>query len=161
MNRTSGIATKDIRPGDIFSVPLKDGTARLIEALSVEPEAMNSMICGISNLSVKANTEIPAELDFISVQFVTAVSVNRGFWTKVGTKVPTDVKLYFNVDFIRTKGYVGVNVEGCGIIVDFLNAYNGLSPWDEMFDPEYYDALLLDNVLRPPNLILKNQTSMH
>ena len=30
-----------------------------------------------------------------------------------------------------------------GIIEMFLNAYFGLTPWDECYDPHYYDNLLI------------------
>jgi hypothetical protein len=39
---------------------------------------------------------------------------------------------------------------------DFLNAFYGLTAWDDWFDPNYLDEFLFDITKKPKKLIFKN-----
>ncbi len=41
-------------------------------------------------------------------------------------------------------------MHGSGIMRKFLSAFFGLRDWHQMHDPEYYQKLLLDGVVRKP-----------
>jgi len=49
----------------------------------------------------------------------------------------------------RDRSWVGATIYGSGIAAQFLSAYHGLSPWDAMAEPDYFDKLLLPSVSRP------------
>ena len=52
-------------------------------------------------------------------------------------------------------GWVGAKVIGSGNVNKFMNAYFGLSLWDDWHDPTYLDRLLVSPEKRPAKLILK------
>lgn len=45
-----------------------------------------------------------------------------------------------------------------GVIVDLAEAYFGIQPWNDMFEEDFYDQLLLSAVTRPSSVIILNQT---
>ena len=146
------------KKGDVFVVPLCDGTYSLGQVLSPEPKALNSVACAYYSLRIVDGPilDIPTPLpldNLISVTLTTPDLLNRATWPVVADRtvnVPSKKRPY---ERYRSKEWVGAKIIGSGIIRQFLNAYFGLAPWDAMDDPNYYESLLLDPSLKPSGLI--------
>ncbi len=91
----------------------------------------------------------------ISTQYTTRDLLDIGEWRVVGTVtplVPAHLRPYEN---LRARGWIGLEIEGSGIVREFLEAYHGLRPWDYYFDPLYFEKLLLDPSKKPAGLVYK------
>ncbi len=78
--------------------------------------------------------------------FITEESLDKGFWLIIqqGIVNKNILKQYFpNIDLIEQGNIIGINTEGSAIIDDFIKAYFSLAPWDDWYDPEYLDKLLI------------------
>ena len=139
--------------GDVFAVPLDDGSSTIGQVVEATPILMNSITC----LFFDAKADDPelsddqslAEYKPISCQFVTRDSFNRGKWRRLANVEVTFPEAEFPYRETENDGWVGAKVIGSGIITGFLNAYYSLRDWHEMKDPDYYAKLLLPGVSRP------------
>ena len=52
---------------------------------------------------------------------------------------------------------VGSNIKDAIIAEDFMNAFYALHPWDDWYDPEFYDKMLVDKLKKPKHLIYKSK----
>jgi hypothetical protein len=50
---------------------------------------------------------------------------------------------------VQRPGFVGASVHGSGILNEFVNAFYGLTPWDDWHDPYYLDHLLVSPEKKP------------
>jgi hypothetical protein len=57
----------------------------------------------------------------------------------------------------RAQKWVGMEIQGAGIVRLFLEAYYGLALWDDWHDPKYLDGLLFESVPRPASVRMKNR----
>jgi len=135
--------------GDVFKVPLEDGSFVSGQIVEIQKEVLNSITCAFfdSRTDTLPGTDLEKH-KLISVQFVTKDLFNSGKWERIeNNKVTLSTKLLPYRE-TKKKGWVGAKVIGSGIIEMFLNAFYGLRPWDEMKDSEYYQKLLLPGVER-------------
>jgi hypothetical protein len=58
---------------------------------------------------------------------------------------------------LRNKGFVGAKVVGSKNVNELLNAYYGLSPWDDWKDPTYLDKLLISPEKKPTTVKYKGR----
>ena len=135
------------KAGDLFLVPLDDGTSVVGQVLETAPIVMNSITCAFFDRRLSALDSAPVADAFtkssvLSCQFVTRDAFGRGRWIRIGNGPPalTEEDLPFRET--ARGGWVGAKVVGSGIMASFLNAYFGLRDWREMKDPTYYDQLL-------------------
>jgi len=133
--------------GDVFVVPLADGSKCIAQVLEIEPILMNSITCAF--FDIRSNEDSPetsnltlSEENTLSCQFVTRDLFNRGVWKRIGNRPPTIKESLYPYRETKGKGWVGAKVIGSGIVESFLNAYFGLGDWREMKDPDYYNKLL-------------------
>jgi immunity protein 26 of polymorphic toxin system len=146
------------KDGDVFVVPLNDGTYSLGQILAYEREALNSVACAFYNIRIVdgPTLEIPAPLPqdrVISILLTTRDLLNRAVWPVIADRaIPTMVAVRPYEQY-RVKKWVGARIIGSGIVDKFLNAYFGLAPWDAMQDPNYFDSLLLHASLKPSGLV--------
>lgn len=74
--------------GDVFIVPLKDGTVSVAQIIGREPDALNSVTCTFSARRAKAACEVTADGlssdDIIAILFCTRDLVDSGIWEVVG-----------------------------------------------------------------------------
>jgi Immunity protein 26 len=144
------------KSGDIFAISLNDGTFSLGQVLSYEPDCMNSAFCSFYSIKVGVITNIiwqPNDKELIAVLFVTRESLDKGSWKVVGHQKPINVGMYVNLNSLREKRFLNVEIEGSKIVDEFLNAYHGLTYWNDFHDPEYLDKLLLYGVKRPEKVL--------
>jgi hypothetical protein len=147
-------------PGDLFLVPLSDGTWSLGQVISLEFEALDSILCGFSGqrregheFPVLNSTLLPADL--ISLIFVTPDQLANGNWRIVGRSVPPNIESLLDLSALRRSGFLGVNIIGSANVEKFLNAFHCLFPWNGFYDPNYLDNLLIAPDKKPTNVLLK------
>ncbi len=131
--------------GDIFLVPLADGTFSVGQVIARYKDALNSVVCIFTTSRIKKlESEVTINEDeIISALFVTPDFLDSGDWLVVGSWPPVPVEHYFDTDALKADGFVGVKVVGSGIVINFIEACFGLYPWDGFFEADYLDKLLL------------------
>lgn len=93
--------------------------------------------------------------NIVAARYVFAPLLRRYFpIVHTGEADPHLLEKYFPENERFKQGdVVGMRSYQTGIIEMFLNAYFGLTPWDECYDPNYYDNLLVSPDKKPSNLI--------
>jgi len=144
--------------GDVFLVPLSDGTATLGQVLDVTPQVMNSVLCalfGLRGSRPRIDVALPDEKTIVAVQFVTPESFKQGMWPVVrNDEVYIDANRYLPVNELAAKNWVGAKIIGSGIVESLMNAYFSLRAWDDWYVPNYLDSLLAPGVPRPSGVKL-------
>jgi hypothetical protein len=149
------------KPGDIFGIPLGRDEYGLGQILSHEKNCMDSVFCCFSSVIARDSSEgmpLIRPSDLISVQIATRDSLDKGIWPILGSSSLIDVADLHPIESLRENGYVGAKIRGSGAMQKFLLAYHGRSPWDEYFDPLYFDKLLLEGLGRPASATFKATT---
>ena len=144
---------KRFAAGDIFGVPLPDGSMALGQVLGCEREALNSVGCALFGDRFTGAAEFVLGKP-IAVLLVTPDLLNKGIWPILQSRelqVPAEGRPY---ERFRAQSWVGVNVTGSANAAELLAAYHGLAPWDDWHDPQYLDKLLLPGVQRPAHVVL-------
>ncbi|WET42274.1 Imm26 family immunity protein [Citrobacter enshiensis] len=145
--------------GDMFTVPLSDGTYCIGKVVGFEPKALNSAICAFY---AHRMDEIPSsepvlnDNDLISILFVTRDLLDSGDWkvfSQYSDAFPIDK--YLNLTDLQSNGFIGVKSIGSGLIIKLMNAYYSLTPWNAFYDPNYLDSLLISPDKKPKNVLLK------
>ncbi len=150
-----------IADGDVFLIPLADGTFSIGQVIRAKTGVMGSTICALFNLRgdrprIDAGLLDPALI--VAVQFVTSESLKKGQWPIARNESVTfEVNDYLRVAELEAKAWVGARVIGSAIIDSLMNAWFGLRPWDDWHDPGYLDKLLAPGVSRPSAAILTRQ----
>lgn len=151
-----------VKEGDVFIVPLIGekycGIGRVIK---IVPDALNSYLCNFGKHKF-AEQEDTTERGFdnveiISTQFVTPDLLDSGIWQVIGSSAPPDPNDYLDFDTLNSKGFVGVDIRGSGVIRKFLSAYHGQHPWNCYFKEDYLDKMLSVGVARPEHLIFEEK----
>ena len=149
------------RIGDIFLVENLDGTRSVGQVVSQEKKVLNCVSCAffdrrMDSDDIQDNLQ-PLVLELIfAVLFVTRDLLDNGTWRVVGhmpIMLPSDLLPY---ESLRSSGYVGAKIVGSANVNEFLNAFYGLSPWDDWKDPAYLDKLLISPDKKPSNLKFKH-----
>ena len=135
--------------GDIFLVPLEDGTKCIGQVLETDPILMNSITCAFFDIRTHEEDQETLSLPLleetvISCQFVTRDLFNRGSWKRIGNRSTAIQEKSLPYRETKSNRWVGAKIFGSGIMESFLNAYYGLRNWEEMKDPMYYDKLLFN-----------------
>jgi hypothetical protein len=150
------------KPGDIFGIPLGRDEYGLGQILSHEKNCMDSVFCCFSNVIARdSSAAIPpiGLSDLISVQITTRDSLDKGIWSILGSSNLIDVAALHPIESLRANRYVGAKITGSGAMQKFVLAYHGRSPWDEYFDPLYFDKLLVEGLVRPASATFKAAAS--
>lgn len=144
--------------GSIFLVPLSDGRSAVGQVLRRTPRALNSAICAFYDLRVFPRAKVaPEDLDvqrLISLLFVTTDLLTYGVWPLVGEAPPRHLERMTRLPALEKASYVGAKVIGSGNVREFLEAYDGLRPWDDYADPQYLDKLLVSPDKKPTRVVL-------
>jgi len=150
--------------GDIFLIPLSDGSFSVGQILMHEADALNSVICSFHTIRISSEqgvsdclSAVEEENNLISVQFTTVDLLESGVWKIVTNIRPRPINKYINIKKMKLNGFVGVKVIGSGIIIKFIEACFGLYPWDGFHDSTYLDKLLLDSSKKPKNITYKEK----
>jgi hypothetical protein len=161
----TNLTRHSIRPGDVFLVPLTDGTRGLGQVLMVTKEALDSCICALFSTRT-ANTAVCDQsfldgAEVISVIFVTSELLKQGHWVVTSNcSVVVNADRYLPLRELEARKFVGAKVIGSGIVQKFLSAFHGLHPWDAWHDPNYLDKLLVSVDKRPENPVLLGKTKL-
>jgi hypothetical protein len=145
--------------GDVFHIPLSDNDVVLAQLVGREAEALNSITVALFDVRCKP-TEIAAAVAFIdagrafSVLFTTRDLLDMGVWPVHGPKPISITNALMPYEHLRQSGWVGARVIGSGIVMDFVNAFYGLAPWDKYRDPGYFDGLLLTSAKKPESRLV-------
>ena|SRR5688500_4003018 len=145
--------------GNVFAVPLADGTHCLGQVVGREAQVLNSITCAFYGkrlsetelLDVRGTPEIG---DLIAVQFITKELLTRKVWKVVGSFPVTLEKRFFPHEDKRAQNWIGAKMIGAGIMRRFLNAYFGFEPWNVMVQEDYYDQLLTPGISRPASAVV-------
>ncbi|MFT3769640.1 MAG: RHS repeat-associated core domain-containing protein [Minicystis sp.] len=134
------------RVGDLFAVPLKDGTWGLGHVV-----AADLAICCLVFAARAASTDaLRAVLDDalrepIGAAVITDFTIARGTWPVIGHRAPH----YPDLRLPKLSGE-GASSYTDGVLAEFLEAYHGLRPWNEW--PEvatWYRDILLSHLPIP------------
>ena len=150
--------------GDYFGIPIEDDFLAVGQIFGKYDWIgvaclINKMKISSKNLPLYEDIKIDKN-DVIAAMFITEESLDKGFWPIIqqGIVNKNILKQYFpNIDLIEQGNIIGINTEGSAIIEDFIKAYFSLAPWDDWYDPEYLDKLLISSDKKPENLIYKNK----
>lgn len=148
------------KEGDVFAIKLLDGSFSFGQALYITKQALSSVVCAFFDFRQPLNGEKISinslKLDdLLSVQYCSTGLLDSGGWAVVGHLPLLDVSPHINVADIKAGNFVGVKVVGSANFNELMNAYYGLSPWNDFHDPFYLDKLLVSTRKRPSNVILK------
>jgi hypothetical protein len=147
-------------PGRLFLIPLKAdgfGIGQIVENHG-KPLGAYSCLFFSKKLSTPKDTFSFDDLSnrLISIQFVTPDLLWNGHWDVLSIEpVFVPEEKFISRPFQQKGSYVGANVVGSGNITEFLSAWHGQKPWNMVYDPEYFDKLLLENVIKPNSVFYK------
>ena len=137
-------------PGAVYAVPLADGSFGFAQAIDAMMD--NVIYVALFDNRVHEAPSGPPVLDrqrVVSLAATWRQHLNRGDWAPLGVVAPVVRKSDFPNERFARAGYVGAKHYDAGILADFLSAYQGLLPWNVLYDEGYYDHLLAPGVARP------------
>ena len=147
--------------GDVFLVALKDDSHAVGQIVAQERAILNSVSCAFFATRAEENdfaSMDPMPLEkLIAVLLVTRDLLDNGVWQVVAQRPVTLPRELLPYERLREAGFIGAKVRGSGIVNEFLNAFFGLSPWDDWHDPAYLDEFLISPDKKPDNLILRDR----
>jgi hypothetical protein len=97
---------------------------------------------------------VPDDGELIAIQFTTKDSLTKRLWKVLGAHPVELPQHLFPHEDKRAQKWIGATMVGSGSMVNLLNAYFGLVPWNVMFEEDYYDHLLAPGVSRPAAAIV-------
>ena len=150
--------------GDIFTIKLNNGKYAIGHVLSqrmvntIRIALYDEVIDSLENADIN---NLCKEADLLSLIEVTKEQIDFGAWKLIGNR-PTDIPVnrHANEQYRNDDPYldgVGANIKDAAIAEDFMNAFYGMHPWDDWYDPEFYDKMLVDKRKKPLHLIYKKK----
>jgi len=145
--------------GDVFAVKQEDGRYSLGQVL--DQTMTNVISCAFLDIRLAAVEEF-CEAAVLPERVMSAVSTTReqldsGDWVVVGSVPLLLPRSQWPNEEFRNDDWVGAETHGSAIVDEFLNAFHGLVPWDDWYDPGYLDTFLLSPDKKPKNLLFKKQ----
>src|SRR5712691_6255268 len=91
----------------------------------------------------------------ISLKAVWKNPLKDGSWPKIGHATPILSASAFPNQLLLRKAH-GVGVKHCNqaLMEHFLSAWHALTPWNTLFEEDYFDKMLAPNVMRPSNAVV-------
>lgn len=99
----------------------------------------------------------PPDLDSSGLVSLTATwrkSLNNSQWLPLGLAGITHSLLEHPTEDLAADGYVGAKHYDAELLSEFLSACHGALPWNVMYDPTYYEKLLLPGAGRPEKAVV-------
>lgn len=142
--------------GDVFIVPLNDGSYTIGQVLS--KKHCTCVVYDFRTLTQPTITK--AEFKVLKPISILHLSngdlLNNGHW---GILLNEKVTLNSDSGHGGRFGEIGsLSYGGCGVLSDLADAYWGLTPWNTLYEEDYYDKMLLKNVSRPNTAVILNPT---
>jgi len=143
------------KPGMVYAVPLADGSFGVAQAGG----SMFSTVIYVALFldRFEAAPATPPALDHSKLVSLTATwrkNLNRGEWVPLGISELTPGLLSHPTEALAADGYVGANHYDAGLLSEFLSACHGVLPWNVMYDPAYYEKLLIAGAERPAKAVI-------
>lgn len=147
-------------PGMVYAVPLGDGTFGYVQAIS---EALSNVIdvVAFSSRTASLPSEPPPLLRDQAISFGATwrQDLNRGSWAALGVAPlavnPSEMP---NQKLLHAGTTVGVKHSDASLIRSLLKAWHGLTPWNIMYDENYFDLQLAPGVSRPQSAVVLSST---
>ena len=145
--------------GDLFIVPQKDDLSTIGQILDLMIPTV--VTCAFYDIRV-TNDNIPDEIHLGFDNLISCVSVTREqldyfAWTVIKRNHPINIeRKYWANEQYRQSRWVGAEIYDAALVEDFLNAFYGLAPWDDWYDPNFLDEFLISMEKKPHNLIYTN-----
>lgn len=145
--------------GDVFLIPLLDGTYAVGQVIRKTKEAMDSAVCAFFDMRLDDADPLEVgkltEESLVALKFCSVGLLDAGEWKVVDSRAPFDTSRYVDLDQLAENMYIGVRVVGSAILRELMNAYYALSPWNAFHDPEYLDKLLISPEKKPKNVVIR------
>jgi hypothetical protein len=138
-----------VKPGQVVGVPLRDGTFALAH-IALRPYL--SMTCVLFAHNAATAEQLLEGLDEvlrgrpIAVMVVTSDEARSGSWPVIAERDPA-----YPAELLDTRGVSHT----ASLARMVFEAYYGLRPWDELYDPKGYEKMLLPGVPVPPTVRYK------
>ena len=143
--------------GDVFAVPLSDGTlavGQVLDLMMVNQVRLALYDERVPTVNAVDVVQLCNPRNLISLVASSREELDYGGWKILGSRpvtVPIDQRP--NEQF-RDQGWVGAVHYSSGVVEKFFEAFYSLRPWDSWFDPHFLDKLLVDVSKRPKGVIL-------
>jgi hypothetical protein len=144
--------------GDVFAIELNNKKYAIGHVLdqrmpnTIRIALYDEVLDNLENANLKMLCQ---DADLISLIEVTKEQIDFGVWKIIGNKTnKIPISRYPNEQFRNLK-WVGSEVLDAAIAEDFINAFYAMHPWDDWYDPEFYDKMLIDKSKKPRHLIYK------
>jgi hypothetical protein len=142
--------------GDVFAVPLVDGTFGLVQAIDHwMPHWIYTVVTDgrVTSLPVAdTHTRLGKTLALLAVD---DDPFDFGGFPHVGRASPIADRRDFPNETFAQSGYVGAKSYTAGVIADFLSAWHSLAPWNAYKDEAFFDKLLISGRERPSTVLMK------
>lgn len=144
-------------PGDVFVIPLCDGRVAIGQVLDLM--MVNQVRVALYDETFPSPEAIVLAQSCQPEHLVSLITSSReqldyGVWKIVGNRpVLVPLPQYPNEQF-RAQGWVGAKHYDAALVEDFMEAFYALRPWDNWFDPNYFDAFLISPSKKPNRLLL-------
>jgi len=140
--------------GDVFALPLSDGSAIVGQIVGREASALNSVTIALFDVKCAADEVMARSRDLqlaqaFAILFVTRDLFDAGTWKVVGSRAVVVPRAMQPYEHTRASGWVGAKITGSGIVNEFADAFYGLAPWDDWAQRDYLDGLLVDPSRKP------------
>jgi len=146
------MSSRNIRPkvGDVFAIRLRDGTIGVGHVVAYEGRRS---ACALFAKRAHEYMGLLSELDMslaqpLTILTITDARLRRGDWPIFSHRI-----IDYSNHAIPSDGRGTSHTSD--IIEDFLEAYHGLTPWDGMYEPDYFQKKLIPGVPVPPTVRYK------
>jgi hypothetical protein len=147
-------------PGDLFAVPLCDGTFGFAQAVApVDTWAVDFALLAIRSSKPELPPERLQRNDAVAVHATWRTVITGGHWCFTATnEILISPELCPNQRLIAA-GQIGVSHSSWGLLEDFLSAYHGAFPWN-LYPAFDFDSFLLPGVTRPSLAMVLNPAQL-
>ena len=145
--------------GDVFHIPLKDGSFVVGQVLEISDIGFIS--CAFFDIRLlEQDLETKEDLNpdkLISLASITPEQFKNKAW-KIAYNLPISIaRSMWPNERTRKSGWIGAKVYDSLIVEKFLNAFYSLDIWDPYKDPNYFDRLLVLESKKPNHLLFKGK----
>ena len=146
---------KEWNTGDVFAIPLTDKSFSFGQVL-------DKKYCTCVLFDIRSDNAVLNVSEFKRLKPISILHLSNGDLLNSG-----QWQILFNENVTLNPssgsggkfGTVGASSYGqCGAMTDLADAYWGLTPWNVLYDENYYDKILLKGITRPNAALILNPT---
>lgn len=133
-------------PGDVFTVPLADGTQGVAQVIEVIP-GLAAALCAFYSYRVGAQAPATVPFDFARSDIVTVTPMSllallNGDWPILHNAPVAHADLSCKLDPLRASRFVGLSIANAQTMAALMNAHHGLGPWEIGTDLDFLRRLV-------------------